>query len=114
MANGAELTCNSCKQRVALNSMKYSKDGTGLICENCLNKQNNGVSLRIKPQTTFTKPSDSLPKKKVKYSCKMCRYQFERALDFRGPRLCPNCGREDIMYNLPNDADDLLKELDDI
>jgi len=38
--------------------------------------------------------------------------KWSRALDFRGPKLCPSCGRDTIMYNLPNDADELLRELD--
>ncbi len=107
----AQLTCNSCKNRVSLDTMRYSKDGSGLICENCWNKQHHGVNLKIKPQT-FTKPVDTTPKKKVQYTCRSCSFRFSRSLDFRGPKLCPNCGKDTIMYNLPNDADELLRELD--
>ena len=108
----AELTCSACKNRVLLGSMRYSKDGKGLICEDCLNKQNNGVNLRVKPQTTFKRPVDVTPRKKVDFICKSCSFRWNRAIDFRGPKLCPNCGRDSIVYNLPNDADELLRELD--
>ncbi len=116
MAIQPELTCNACKKRSPLNTMKYSKDGSGLICEDCLMKQNGGVNLRNKPQATFdAKPAvQTEQKKKVMYTCKTCNFRFSRALDFRGPRLCPNCGRGDVIYNLPNKADDLLRELDEM
>lgn len=108
----AELHCNSCRTRVQLASMRYSKDGKGLICESCWNKQNKGVDLKVIPQTTFTRPIDTAPRKKVEYFCKNCSFKWSRALDFRGPKLCPGCGRDTVMYNLPNDADELLRELD--
>ncbi len=107
----AELSCNACRTRVPLPSMRYSKDGAGLICESCYSKQNGGINLKITPQS-FSRPVDNIPRKKVVYTCKTCRYKFSRGLDFRGPRLCPNCGKGDIIYNLPNDADELLRELD--
>ncbi|MEK6886835.1 MAG: hypothetical protein AABW88_03305 [Nanoarchaeota archaeon] len=107
----AELNCNGCRSRVGLASMKYSKDGKGLICESCYNKQTSGISVNIKPQT-FNRPIDTTPKKKIEFFCKNCSFKWSRALDFRGPKLCPGCGRNSIMYNLPNDADELLRELD--
>ena len=108
----AELNCNSCRNRVSLESMRYSKDGRGLICESCWNKQSTGVSIKVKPQTTFSRQSHTGSKKKVEYFCKNCSFKWSRGLDFRGPKLCPGCGRDTVMYNLPNDADELLKELD--
>ena len=108
----AELTCNSCKSRVALAGMRYSKDGKGLICENCWTKQSNGVNLRVKPQTTFTRQSDNTPRKKVDFVCRSCSFRWSRAIDFRGPKLCPNCSRDTVLYNLPSGADDLLRALD--
>ena len=113
-----ELNCNACKKRTQLNSMKYAKDGSGLVCEDCLNKQLDGKAIRMKTQV----PSYAIPgvntrnvdgqKKKVDYTCKSCSFKFSRAIDFRGPKLCPNCGKDSILFNLPNDADDLLKALD--
>jgi hypothetical protein len=107
----AELNCNSCRNRVSLAQMRYSKDGKGLICETCYDKQNNGVSIKVKQQT-FIRPIDTTPKKKVEFFCKNCSFKWSRGIDFRGPRLCPSCGKDTVMYNLPNDADELLRELD--
>ena len=109
----AELNCNACRNRVGLASMRYSKDGKGLICEACYGKQSGGVNLKVIPQTTFSRSAnDSAPKKKVDFFCKNCSFKWARAIDFRGPKLCPSCGRDTVMYNLPNDADDLLRALD--
>ena len=110
-----ELTCKSCKKRTPLNQMKYSKDGSGLICEECLNKETS--SLAISQKTTPASFSSKITtadqqKKKVEYHCTSCAFKWARALDFRGPRVCPNCGRTSVVYNLPNDADKLLRELD--
>lgn len=109
----AELTCNSCKKRTALNEMKYSKDGAGLICSECHDRASNGgINLR-KAQETIAAPVSAAPRKKVDYTCKNCRFKYSRAIDFRAQsKICPNCGRDTVVYNLPNKADDLLKELD--
>ena len=107
----AQLTCNACKTRVSLSSMRYSKDGKGLICDGCWTKQNGGANLRI-PKPVFTRPVDATPREKVDFTCRSCSFRWHRGLDFRGPKLCPNCGKDSIMYNLPNDADDLLRALD--
>ncbi|MBN2421518.1 hypothetical protein JXB27_04535 [Candidatus Woesearchaeota archaeon] len=110
----AELTCNSCKKRVVLNEMKYSKDGAGLICSECYDKEfHGGVSLRQKHEMTNI-PAPVENKKKVQFVCKHCAFRYSRALDFRGPKLCPNCGRDSVVYNLPNKAEDLLRELDEM
>jgi hypothetical protein len=118
MAIGPELTCNSCKKRVPLGTMRYAKDGSGLICEECLNRQNNGgINLKaaISATTPFTKKQiEETPKKKVSFTCTSCRFKYARALDFRGPKSCPNCGKDTVVYNLPNNADALLKELDEM
>ena len=64
------------------------------------------------PKPSFTRPVDTTPKKKVDYTCRSCSFRWSRAIDFRGPKLCPNCARDTVMYNLPNDADELLRALD--
>jgi len=106
-----ELNCTSCKRRVPLNTMKYAKDGSGLICEECLDKQVHGVNIKIKPKP-IKKYVETSRKKKVSYTCKSCSFRFSRAIDFRGPKNCPNCGKDKVAYNLPNDADELLRELE--
>jgi rubrerythrin len=106
----SELNCASCKKRVLVHSMKYSKDGRGLICEECTLKQGSGAKLKIKTPT-FSAPAVQTTNKIV-YVCKVCSFKFSRGADFRGPKLCPNCGRDTIIYDLPNKADDLLRELE--
>lgn len=108
-----ELTCNSCKKRTAMSTMKYSKDGAGLICGACLDKQNNGVALTSRAPVATPMPDEDT-RKKVSFSCRNCGYRYARVLDFRGPKLCPNCGRDTVSYNLPNKADQLLRELEDL
>jgi hypothetical protein len=110
-----ELTCSSCRKRSPLNEMKYSKDGSGLICGGCHDKQTNGgISLRPSAQEVKV-PVNTTPRKKVEYTCKNCRFKYARAIDFRAQsRLCPNCGKCNVVYNLPNKADDLLRELDEM
>ncbi|HME87317.1 MAG TPA: hypothetical protein VKE88_02800, partial [Candidatus Nanoarchaeia archaeon] len=113
--------CNACKKRTPLPEMKYSKDGSGLICSDCLNKQIGGVNLR--PSSQVSAPGASFApkqvledqKKKVQYTCRACNFRYSRALDYRGgTKICPNCGRDTVSYNLPNDANKLLKELDEM
>ena len=112
----AELTCNSCKKRTALNSMKYAKDGSGLVCEDCLSRQlNNGVNVRAMNQPAEKAPVSTVEKKKVAYTCTSCGFKYSRALDFRAQsKICPNCGKGTTVHNLPNDAEKLLKELDEM
>lgn len=108
-----ELTCQACKKRVALGTMRYSKDGSGLICESCVQKSSGKINLKSSIQEVSLPKSNNVKHgKKVEFYCKNCSFKWSRAIDFRGPKLCPSCGRDTVMYNLPNDADELLRELD--
>ncbi len=62
--------------------------------------------------TAETPSEPEQPKKKIAYYCRSCNFRFARAIDFRGPRTCPNCNKDTIIANLPSNADDLLRELD--
>lgn len=104
-----ELNCKLCRKRVPLEEMKFCKDGSGLICAECSNKEKHGVNLKIESKP-IQKPVEN--KKKIAYYCRSCNFRFTRAIDFRGPRVCPNCNKDTIIANLPTNADDLLRELD--
>ena len=106
-----ELNCSACHRRVAVSDMKYSRDGSGLICDQCSMKQGSGVKLKIK-SSTFTKSVDFVAKKKITYICTSCNYKYDRVAGFRGPRICPNCSKRQVIYDLPKDANELMKELD--
>jgi len=107
---GTEITCSDCSKKTQINTMRYSRDGSGLICQDCGIKQGTN-RLKITPNP-FTKKPELVPKKKIVYVCKACNYRFTRAVDFTGPKICPYCGKNTVIYDLPNHADDLLRELD--
>ena len=82
-----------------------------LNCERISDRQNKSNKVKIR-ENTFTRPVEFEPKKKVKHKCLSCGYNYERAGNLRGPKNCPNCASENVVYDMPNKADDLLKELD--
>ena len=46
---------------------------------------------------------------KKKYKCKACNWKFSRNFT---PRLCPYCGKEALVLDIPQLADDLVKEVE--
>ena len=103
-----ELNCKTCRKRVPVKEMKFSKDGSGLVCEDCTNREKHGVNVKVQP---IPRPVEA-ERKKIAYYCKSCNFRFSRAIDFRGPSNCPNCSRNTIIANLPKNADDLMRELE--
>ena len=97
------IACMKCKKKVQIKSMKYSKNGEDLICQDCSNIEKGvkpagsvaGSSL-IRPTSTSpsagiggTKASVPSPQK-VSYECEKCGYKFTRNKDI--PVVtCPYC-----------------------
>ena len=101
------IACMKCKNKVQIKSMKYSKNGEDLICQDCAN-----VEKGVKPAASVTGNSSSsilrpMPAgspsaaiagakytdpslQKVSYECQKCGYKFTRNKDI--PVItCPYC-----------------------
>ena len=46
-----------------------------------------------------------------KYKCAACNWKFSRNFT---PKLCPYCGKESVVIDVPKNADDLLREVGEI
>lgn len=108
-----ELSCKLCKKRVDASSMKYAKDGSGLVCSECSEKQSGKLKVPM-PQLMKEAPKTVRSAGKIEFRCKACSYKFSRTADYYdlGQKVCPMCGKETLMSDLPKDADELLRKLD--
>ncbi len=46
-----------------------------------------------------------------KYKCNACNWKFSRNFT---PQLCPYCGKEAVVIDAPKNADDILREVEEI
>jgi hypothetical protein len=83
-------TCEKCGNKTPLETMTYSKDGTKLVCKDCLNRENGVYTASIKKPIEAPKPVEM-----VRYKCSHCQYSFSRKKDIE-VKTCPYCSREMI------------------
>ena len=94
------IRCNECKEKFTLNEMRYSKDGTQLICKACLDTESRPKIVNLQPkQGIFSKPIPrrKLSTTKVRFTCDNCHYKFTRGEDFDFGMVCPYCGKKDCV-----------------
>ena len=48
---------------------------------------------------------------KISLQCDSCQHRFKRNT---APKLCPNCGKENVVHDRRMDAEQILKELDEM
>lgn len=114
------LRCNICKGKVALKDVRYSQDGTKLVCLGCYESETKAKDspLRIPPTRRENKmiistPGHRISNKKTNYTCTNCSYKFSRAEGFDFGKRCPYCGKKEyIRKDSEVSADSLLKESD--
>jgi predicted RNA-binding Zn-ribbon protein involved in translation (DUF1610 family) len=85
------MTCKRCGKKTIMKNMRYDKDGSSMICIDCLNKE---VQLRD-PKTlpTHSEPKKAAKKEAVtKWYCQDCKYHFERKTTAQVSK-CPYCGK---------------------
>jgi DNA-directed RNA polymerase subunit RPC12/RpoP len=82
--------CGKCGAKTALEEMEYSKDGTKLVCKDCLNKEKGLYTAAIKKPLEAPKPVEM-----TKYKCGHCQYSFSRKKDIE-VKTCPYCSRDSI------------------
>jgi len=46
-----------------------------------------------------------------KYKCNACNWKFSRNFS---PLLCPYCGKSAVVMDVPKNAEDLIKEVEEI
>jgi DNA-directed RNA polymerase subunit RPC12/RpoP len=88
-----KMRCGRCSQQVALNEMKYAKDGKTLICRQC-----RGVSVQEHAAEQKKMPTSPFESKKPEgstYLCTSCNYNFTRKNI--APERCPYCGKPTVV-----------------
>jgi len=113
------LRCNICKGKVPLKEIRYSQDGTKLVCLGCYQSETKARDsplrvaqpMRRENRMTLSTPGHRLSNKKINYTCTNCSYKFSRAEGFDFGNKCPYCGKKEyVRMNSEVSAENLLKE----
>lgn len=111
MVDGKLIICDTCKQSVPINDVRYvqkAEDTLVVQCNSCrtaelMKKTNPG---RI--SATIRVPERRASDKKL-YFCEKCRYKFRHDPNARSYLQCPYCGKgERVVPYKETSADDLI------
>ena len=98
-------TCVRCRNRFDLTNVRYDNRGN-ITCISCLGK--------IDLSTRFKMIDQSGNINYLRFICGGCRFKFTIRSDSTRKRICPYCGRTNVMQiKKYKDENDLIKEASD-
>ncbi|PIN80351.1 hypothetical protein COV16_01010 [Candidatus Woesearchaeota archaeon CG10_big_fil_rev_8_21_14_0_10_34_8] len=102
----AQYPCKRCNKKVSFKEVRYSNNGSDLICALCYDATIKKQLVSDKSQEVQKTPAGKPVKDK--YICVKCRYGFKYKSS-EAVLKCPNCGCAEVLKDDYN-ADKLLKE----
>ncbi len=110
-----DVTCIRCKAKVKVKDLRYSKNGTDMICPQCYAKENSALFTgeKSKPEPK-EEPKDK--SNSTRYLCQRCKFKFWHKEDSQVVLRCPYCGQDDKVVKADEaekTTEQLLKEADE-